>query len=317
MTALLELSNVSKSFDLRAGLFQRVIGHVHAVSGVSARVERGRTLGLVGESGCGKSTLARVIVGLHGLSGGEVRFDGQPVQGHDRALSRRIQFIFQDPNASLDPRVTVGESIGEGLVIHGIGDAKARRAAVGRMLEVVGLPPEAADRFPHEFSGGQRQRIGIARALILEPELLICDEPTSALDVSVQAQVLNLLMRLKEELGLTMLFISHNLAVVEHIADDVMVMYLGRAVEIAPVATLFATPRHPYTRALLSATPVADPTRRGQRIRLEGDIPSPVAPPPGCAFHPRCPLATEVCRSTPPALREIGEAQVSCHHAEG
>lgn len=322
MSALLELHGVHKKFVIRGGAFQRVVGYVNAVTDIDFAIEKGRTLGVVGESGCGKSTLARIVIGLHPPSSGDVIFDGKKINdgrsGVDFAASRRIQMVFQDPYSSLDPRVPIGSSIAEGLVIHGIGDARSRREAVGAMLQQVGLPPQAADRFPHEFSGGQRQRIGIARALILEPELLICDEPTSALDVSVQAQILNLLRELKGRLDLTMMFISHNLAVVRHIADDVMVMYLGHAVEVAPAQELFARPRHPYTQALLSATPVADPDQRGQRVRLAGELPSPLNPPSGCPFNPRCPLANDRCRSEMPALAVAGPARVACHAvAEG
>jgi len=315
MTALLELRGVHKEFAIRGGAFQRVVGRVNAVTDIDLTIERGRTLGVVGESGCGKSTLARVVVGLHPASSGEIIFDGKPINGSgiDFASSRRIQMVFQDPYSSLDPRVPVGASIAEGLVVHGIGDAASRRKAVGEILQRVGLPAQAADRYPHEFSGGQRQRIGIARALILEPELLVCDEPTSALDVSVQAQILNLLRLLKEQLNLTMMFISHNLAVVRHIADDVMVMYLGHIVEVAPAAELFANPRHPYAQALLSATPVADPERRGTRLRLSGELPSPLNPPSGCPFHPRCPLANDRCKAELPLLTAAGPARVACH----
>lgn len=322
MNALLELRGVHKEFAIRGGVFQRIVGCVNAVTDIDLTIEKGRTLGVVGESGCGKSTLARVVVGLHPPSSGEIIFDGKRINGGssgiDFASSRRIQMIFQDPYSSLDPRVPVGVSIAEGLVIHGIGDAASRRKAVGEILQRVGLPSQAADRYPHEFSGGQRQRIGIARALILEPELLVCDEPTSALDVSVQAQILNLLRLLKDQLNLTMMFISHNLAVVRHIADDVMVMYLGHVVEVAPAAELFARPRHPYAQALLSATPVADPDRRGKRLRLTGELPSPLNPPTGCPFHPRCPLANDRCKAELPALTAAGPARVACHAvAEG
>jgi oligopeptide/dipeptide ABC transporter ATP-binding protein len=317
MSALLELHGIHKEFAIRAGAFQRVVGTVTAVTDIDLTIEKGRTLGVVGESGCGKSTLARIVVGLHPPTSGEVVFDGKRISGGrdgvNFAASRRIQMVFQDPYSSLDPRVPVGVSIGEGLVIHGIGDAASRRQAVGEILQTVGLPPQAADRYPHEFSGGQRQRIGIARALILEPELLICDEPTSALDVSVQAQILNLLRVLKGQLDLTMMFISHNLAVVRHIADDVMVMYLGHAVEVAPADELFARPRHPYSQALLSATPIADPDQRGRRVKLAGELPSPLNPPSGCPFNPRCPLANDRCRSEMPQLRASGPARVACH----
>ena len=322
MSALLELRGVQKVFAVRAGAFQRVVGTVKAVTDIDIAIEKGHTLGVVGESGCGKSTLARIVIGLHPPSGGEVVFDGKTISGSptgvDFAASRRIQMVFQDPYSSLDPRVPIGASIAEGLAIHGIGDRASRRQAVGEMLQRVGLPSQAADRFPHEFSGGQRQRIGIARALILNPDLLICDEPTSALDVSVQAQILNLLRILRDQFNLTMMFISHNLAVVRHIADDVMVMYLGHAVEVAPADTLFSNPRHPYTQALLSATPIADPEQRARRVRLTGEMPSPLKPPSGCPFHPRCPLANDRCKSEMPALAAAGAARVACHAvAEG
>ncbi|WP_176084391.1 dipeptide ABC transporter ATP-binding protein [Martelella sp. HB161492] len=320
MTTLLEVNNVTMNFTIRGGLLQGVKGEVKAVNSVSLAIEKGRTLGVVGESGCGKSTLARIVVGLFPPSEGEIRFDGRQIASaggqSDVDVSKRIQIIFQDPYSSLDPRQPIGNSIAEGLVIHGIGDRQSRRKAVLDILQLVGLPPQAADRYPHEFSGGQRQRIGIARALILEPEFVVCDEPTSALDVSVQAQILNLLKRLKSQLDLTLMFISHNLAVVQYIADDVLVMYLGNAVEMAPSATLFSNPRHPYTRALLSATPIADPDRRGQRIKLSGELPSPLNPPSGCPFHPRCPLANDRCKSEAPAIIAAGESRVACHAVE-
>jgi oligopeptide/dipeptide ABC transporter ATP-binding protein len=320
MSALLELRDVKKEFAVTGGLFQRVVGKVAAVNSVSLNIEKGKTLGIVGESGCGKSTLARVVVGLHPATGGEVIFDGKQINkdadGVNFEASRRIQMVFQDPYSSLDPRLPIGRSIAEGLAVHGIGNEASRRKAVGEILQRVGLPAQAADRYPHEFSGGQRQRIGIARALILEPELLVCDEPTSALDVSVQAQILNLLRVLKSELNLTMMFISHNLAVVRHIADDVVVMYLGHVVEMAPSAELFANPRHPYAQALLSATPVADPDRRGTRLRLTGELPSPMNPPAGCPFNPRCPLANDRCRTEVPKLADAGPARVACHAVE-
>ncbi|TPW29203.1 dipeptide ABC transporter ATP-binding protein [Martelella alba] len=320
MTTLLEVDNVTMNFVVRGGLLQGVKGEVKAVNNVSLSIEKGRTLGVVGESGCGKSTLARIVVGLFPPSEGEIRFDGRQIAGasgpSDVDVSKRIQIIFQDPYSSLDPRQPIGNSIAEGLVIHGIGDRQSRRKAVLDILQLVGLPPQAADRYPHEFSGGQRQRIGIARALILEPEFVVCDEPTSALDVSVQAQILNLLKRLKSQLDLTLMFISHNLAVVQYIADDVLVMYLGSAVEMAPSETLFSNPRHPYTRALLSATPIADPDRRGERIKLSGELPSPLNPPTGCPFHPRCPLANERCQNEAPAIMAAGETRVACHAVE-
>ena len=320
MSALIEMHDVNMSFAVRGGAFQTVKGEVKAVNAINLEIERGRTLGVVGESGCGKSTLARIVVGQFPPTEGSIVFDGKQIAGPgmdvDFESTRRIQIVFQDPYSSLDPRVPIGTSIAEGLVIHKIGDAKSRRKAVVDMLELVGLPPQAADRFPHEFSGGQRQRIGVARALIMQPEFVVCDEPTSALDVSVQAQILNLLKRLKGQFNLTMMFISHNLAVIRHIADDVMVMYLGHAVEVAPAGELFANPRHPYTKALLSATPIADPDRRGERIKLTGELPSPLNPPSGCPFHPRCALADRRCKTDMPVLLAAGEARVACHAVE-
>ncbi len=320
MSALVQFRHVKKAFPVRKGMFQRVVGHVTAVNGVTIDVARGKTLGVVGESGCGKSTLAKMLVGLLDLTEGEILFDGKPLHKagtpSDNQASRNIQIVFQDPFSSLDPRLPVGHSIAEGMVIHKIGNATTRRQAVSDMLELVGLPPIAANRYPHEFSGGQRQRIGIARALIMKPAFVVCDEPTSALDVSVQAQILNLLRRLQGELDLTLMFISHNLSVVQHVADDVMVMYLGVPVEIAPSETLFSNPLHPYTKALLSATPIADPESRVERIRLEGELPSPINPPSGCTFHPRCPLANERCKREVPQLHEHEGVLTACHAVE-
>lgn len=320
MSTLLEIENISKTFPVRKGMFQRIVGEVVAVKDVSVKIERGKTLGLVGESGCGKSTLAKVLVGLLEPTTGTISFDGKPlvrVAGEaSMDTAQKIQIVFQDPFSSLDPRLPIGRSISEGLAIHGDGTEAEQRQRVGAMLETVGLPPNAADRYPHEFSGGQRQRIGIARALIMNPDFIICDEPTSALDVSVQAQILNLLKRLQKELNLTLLFISHNLSVVRHVADDVMVMYLGAAVEVAPAKSLFAEPKHPYTRALLSATPIADPDRRGERIKLKGELPSPINPPSGCTFHPRCPLANDRCNVEAPILMKSDMTWVACHAIE-
>ncbi|MHA1549510.1 MAG: ABC transporter ATP-binding protein [Alphaproteobacteria bacterium] len=316
MSVLLDVRNVRKTFPVRKGVLQRVVAEVVAIDDVSLTLERGRTLGLVGESGCGKSTLAKMLVGLYPPSEGDIIFDGKPLDvssdTRDLDTARKVQIVFQDPFSSLDPRIPIGASVAEGRRIHNIGDVKSDRQATVDILDLVGLSPQCVDRYPHEFSGGQRQRIGIARALMMKPDLLICDEPTSALDVSVQAQILNLLKRLQNELNLTLLFISHNLAVVRHVADDVMVMYLGRAVEIAPVEELFANPRHPYTRALLSATPIADPERRGERIKLAGELPSPINPPSGCAFHPRCPIAFERCSRERPDLESKGGVKVAC-----
>jgi oligopeptide transport system ATP-binding protein len=323
MTALLEVEGLKTWFPVRSPLLRRTVGHVRAVDGVALKVEAGRTLGLVGESGCGKSTLGRTIVRLLEPTEGQIRIDGVDVTGaRGRALMamrRRVQMVFQDPYASLNPRLQVGEAVGEALDIHRLArSSREKRARVEALLEKVGLGAEAMDRYPHEFSGGQRQRIGIARALVLNPELLVADEPVSALDVSVQAQVINLMRDLQREFHLSYLFIAHDLSVVRHISDDVAIMYLGRIVETGPKATLFAKPRHPYTRGLLLSVPVPDPTRRrGAHAPLAGGLPDAAAPPPGCTFHPRCPLATDVCRRETPELRPFGDAQtVACHHAE-
>ena len=319
-SALLEVRNLVKHFPIRGGLLQREVGAVRAVDGVSFAIARGETLGLVGESGCGKSTIARVIARLVDATSGDVRFDGRDaleLSGADlKALRRHVQIVFQDPQSSLNPRMTVGAIVAEPLVVHNFGSRAARRARVREMLSTVGLSPEHENRYPHEFSGGQRQRIGIARALVLEPAFLICDEPVSALDVSIQAQILNLLTDLRDRLNLTYLFVAHDLAVVRHIADRVAVMYLGRIVELAPRAALYAHPRHPYTQALLAAVPVPDPVieRRRERMVLGGDIPNPAKPPAGCAFHPRCPRVGDVCRVARPELvRDPTGRSVACH----
>ena len=294
---------------------------VHAVSGVSLQVRRGETLAIVGESGCGKSTLARLLTALIAPSAGAVRFQGQDLSGLSgralRAIRRDIQFIFQDPSASLNTVMTVGALIAEPLATHGIGTRAERRGRVAALLARVGLPAQAAGRYPHELSGGQRQRIGIARALASGPQVVVADEPVSALDVSIQAQVVNLLADLKQDLGLTLVIIAHDLAVIRHMAERVAVMYLGEVVELAPAATLFAAPRHPYTEALVAAIPLPDPTARRASIRVEGELPNPIAPPPGCRFHPRCPYAQARCAAERPTLSAPDREgrQVACHRA--
>ncbi|MBV9834975.1 MAG: dipeptide ABC transporter ATP-binding protein [Alphaproteobacteria bacterium] len=316
---LLKVKDLKKHFAIRGGVLSRVVDHVHAVDGVSLEVAQGETLGVVGESGCGKSTTGRCILRLIEPTSGEIWFQGQDVRKMDgeklRALRRDMQIIFQDPYASLNPRLTVASIIGEALQIHNLAKTnKDIEARVVELLETVGLRPEYMHRYPHEFSGGQRQRIGIARALAVEPKLIVCDEPVSALDVSVQAQVINLLEDLQEKFGLTYLFIAHDLSVVEHISDRVAVMYLGRVVEISSAKDMYANPKHPYTEALLSAVPIPDPKAKRKRIVLQGDVPNPIRPPSGCHFHTRCPIAVERCSRDVPHLKETTPGHwVSCH----
>lgn len=314
MTApLLEIKNLRRHFVAEKDFFGRPTAVVKAVDGISLSIAAGETLGLVGESGCGKSTLGRTIIGLYPPTEGEILLHGAPVR-QGTAEARQIQMIFQDPYACLNPRLTVGDIIAEPLEVHGLCATKEEREArVRELLRLVGLNPEQANRFPHEFSGGQRQRVGIARALAVKPELIICDEPISALDVSIQAQVVNLLGRLQRELGVAYLFIAHDLAMVRYISHRVAVMYLGHVVELAPSAELYGAPLHPYTQALLSAIPEADPKRKMKRVRLEGELPSPLEPPPGCPFAPRCARRMAVCTQEMPALKKMGERFVACH----
>lgn len=308
-TPLLKVENLVKFFPVRGGLLHREVASVKAVQGVSFEIKKGETLGLVGESGCGKSTLGRCILRLIEPTSGKIFFHDKEItnlaKDEMRNLRRKMQIIFQDPDSSLNPRMSVGAIIEEPLVIHNLFDSpEKRKQRVLELIQLVGLRPEHYHRYPHEFSGGQKQRIGIARALAVEPEIIICDEPVSALDVSIQAQVINLLMELQKKLGLTYIFIAHDLKVVEHVSNRVAVMYLGKIVELASANELYKDPKHPYTRALLSAIPVPDPRAKDQRIILTGDVPSPMDPPPGCHFHPRCPMAIEECKQTVPPLEE-------------
>lgn len=325
MTALLEVKNLVKHFPIAGGVFGREVARVHAVDNVTIRLERGKTLGLVGESGCGKSTLGRTLLRLIEPTSGSIHFEGKDItnlpQRDLRALRREMQIIFQDPYASLNPRMSIREILSEPFEIHGIKTNKVERAeAIKELLTEVGLHTDAANRYPHEFSGGQRQRIGIARALALQPKLIVADEPVSALDVSIQSQILNLMMDLKEKYNLSYVFIAHDLAVIEHISDDVAVMYLGQVVEHTSSKQLYENPRHPYTRALLESIPEPEVREKRRVAVLQGDVPSPISPPSGCRFHTRCPFVQDICKSKMPELRNIAkdgkEHSSACHFAE-
>ncbi len=318
---LVQVQHLKKYFPVRSGVMQRVVAQVQAVDDVSFDIHRGETLGLVGESGCGKTTVGRTMLRLIEPTAGSAIYNGQDIfklkPNEVKAIRRDMQIIFQDPYASLDPRVPIGESVMEGLHIHHIGSPAERVEIMMETLKKVGLETYHARRFPHEFSGGQRQRIGIARALALRPKFIVCDEPVSALDVSIQSQVLNILKDLQQEFGLTYLFIAHNLSVVEHISDRVAVMYLGKMAELADRDELYRSALHPYTQALMSAIPVADPKLKRKRLILKGDVPSPLRPPSGCRFHPRCPVAQEICSQKEPEFRELKPGHfVACHFAE-
>lgn len=319
---LLRVSGLTKHFPVKSGIFLRTTGHVHAVDDVTFDLDVGETVGLVGESGCGKSTVGKTLLRLHEPTAGQVLFEGRDIttmgRGELRQLRRDIQIILQDPFESLNARHTVGKILEEPFVIHRIGTTQERRRWAGELLERVGLSPAAASRFPHEFSGGQRQRIGIARAIALRPKLIVCDEAVSALDVSIQSQILNLLLDLQREMHLALIFIAHDLAVVKHVSDRIAVMYLGEVVETATANNIYATPRHPYTQALISAIPMPDPTADRDRIVLVGDVPSPIDPPSGCRFHTRCRHAREDCRERKPTLDTVRDgATVACHHWRG
>ena len=317
-TVLLEVRGLKKYFPIKSGILGRTANVLRAVDGVSFTIRKGETLGLVGESGCGKTTLGRTLLRLIEPTEGSIHFEGTEItrlpREQMRRLRRQMQMIFQDPYSSLNPRMTAGAMIEEGLIIHRLGSRVERKKRVAELLDVVGLSPKVTGKYPHEFSGGQRQRIGIARALALLPKLIVADEPVSALDVSIQAQILNLLIELQESFSLTYLFISHDLRVVEHVSDRVAVMYLGRIIELAPARLLYGNSSHPYTQALLASVPVPDPTRKSLKASVPGDVPSPVSPPSGCYFHPRCPHCMEACRREFPALHEVEPGHfVACH----
>lgn len=320
--SMIEVVDLKQHFPIYGGVFLRQVGTVYALDGVSIKVKKGETVGLVGESGCGKTTMGRAMLRLYDPTAGRIMFDGIDItnlsQKELRPLRRQMQIIFQDPFESLNSRHTVGEILEESFIIHKQLESKDRKTKIKQLLDTVGLSGSAADRYPHEFSGGQRQRIGIARAISLNPKLVVCDEPVSALDVSIQSQILNLLLQLQQELDLTYLFISHDLAVVKHISDRIAVMYLGKIVEYASAKDIIETPQHPYTQALISAIPEPDPDRKKKKVILTGDVPSPINPPSGCCFHTRCPVAKDICHQQTPELEQSGSGidhQVACHFA--
>ena len=318
MTEILKAEDLQVYFPIRRGITSRAVGHVHAVDGVSFHLEKGETLGIVGESGCGKTTVGMGLMGLIPPTGGRVLFEGRDMallsNKELRSLRRKMQLIFQDPFSSLNPRMTVNQILGDPMDVHAIFTGKKREDRLAFLLETVGLSPEQGRRYPHEFSGGQRQRIGIARALALDPIVIIGDEPVSALDVSIQAQIINLLMDLRRDFNLSLVIISHDLAVIEYLCDRILVMYLGKIIEEAPYSALYNTPRHPYTQALLSAAPVSNPLQKKKRILLEGDVPSPIDPPSGCRFHTRCPQRMDICISEEPCFSDMGDGHVvACH----
>lgn len=318
MKELLKVNGLKKYFPITSGILSRVSNYVKAVDGIDLTIGRGETVGLVGESGCGKTTLGKTIIKLHEPTEGEIIFEDRDITNLStssmRPVRKRMQIVFQDPYGSLNPRMKVEDIVSEGLVIHGVSSSAERKEAVRETMRTVGLREDALSRYPHEFSGGQRQRIAIARAIALRPDFIVCDEPISALDVSVQAQIINLFIELQEKFGLTYLFISHDLRVVKHISDRVAVMYLGKIIELAASKELYKNPLHPYTKILISSVPVADPTRKREAAVLKGDVPSPINPPSGCAFHPRCPIAVEKCSREEPGLRDVGGGHmVACH----